>query len=93
MLFLCNKITGHSSEGRATGLYPACHRFEPGFPYSERKSISVAWYPGLKWIGAHPAYCGSSGGMVSMQGNVLRPGSIPDPPITHVFVAVVHGCN
>ena len=56
-------------------------------------AISVAWYPGLKWIGAHPAYCGSSGGMVSMHGNVLRPGSIPDPPITHVFVAVVHGCN
>ena len=56
-------------------------------------AISAAWYPGLKWIGAHPAYCGSSGGMVSMQGSVLRPGSIPDPPITHVFVAVVHGCN
>lgn len=26
-----------------------------------------------------------------MQDSDLRPGSIPGPPITHVFVAVVHG--
>lgn len=31
--------------------------------------------------------------MADVQDSVLRPGSIPDPPITHVFVAVVHGCN
>lgn len=31
--------------------------------------------------------------MVNMQDSDLRPGSIPGPPITHVFVAVVHGCN
>lgn len=53
VLFLCIKITGHSSEGRATGLYPACHRFEPGCPYSERKSISVACRAGRHY----PAAC------------------------------------
>ena len=31
--------------------------------------------------------------MENMQGSALCLGSIPGPSITHVFVAVVHGCN